>query len=212
MSDSIYPSRYFARQDERDDAYFYQMPRKVVHIDDSAIAAVQRVLAALLPPGGRYLDLMSSWRSHIPDELQPVQIIGLGMNAAEMAENHQLDGYVVHDLNSEPQLPFTDAEFDAAICTVSVQYLTRPIAVFQSVHRVLRPGAPFVVSFSNRCFAQKAVAIWLASTDEQHVQLVADYFAKSGGWSEPEAWENGEAQTAGDPLYAVWAHKAAAEK
>ena len=34
----------------------------------------------------------------------------------------------VHDLNADPRLPFGDAEFDAAVCCVSVQYLTRPTA------------------------------------------------------------------------------------
>src|SRR4029434_8184894 len=100
------------------------------------------------------------------------EVVGLGMNAEEMAENPQLTRSIVHDVNHDERLPFGDAEFDGAVCAVSIQYLTDPLAVFREVRRALRPGAPFVVSFSNRCFPTKAVAVWLGSTDRQHVELV----------------------------------------
>jgi ubiquinone/menaquinone biosynthesis C-methylase UbiE len=98
------------------------------------------------------------------------------MNAEEMADNPQLGEHIVHSLNDNATLPYDDAQFDAVLCTVSVQYLTNPIAVFSDVNRVLKPGGSFIVSFSNRCFPTKAVAIWLNMTDMQHVALVASYF------------------------------------
>ena len=49
---------------------------------------------------------------------------------------------------------------------------------------MLRPGAPFVVSFSNRCFPTKAVAVWLGSTDAQHLLLVRAYFEAAGGFAD----------------------------
>ncbi len=214
------PPNYFVRHDEQEDELFYGFPRKVVHIDEQAIASLTHVFRELLPPSGKYLDLMSSWRSHLPAGLHPAAVVGLGMNAAEMADNPQLDSHVVHNLNRNPQLPFADAEFDAAFCTVSVQYLTQPIAVFQDVARVLKPGAPFVVAFSNRCFPQKAVAIWQSCNDEQHVQLVGHYFTDAGGWQAPNTWSNlpessppaesptGQTPSLGvDPLFVVWALK-----
>ena len=97
-----------------------------------------------------------------------------------MADNPQLDSFVVHDLNARPVLSFGDASFDAAVCTVSVQYLTSPIEVFGEVRRVLRAGAPFAVAFSNRCFPTKAVAVWRYGRDADHVDLVRAYFASSG--------------------------------
>jgi ubiquinone/menaquinone biosynthesis C-methylase UbiE len=121
---------------------------------------------------------MSSWRSHLPDGIG--KVTGLGMNAAEMADNPQLDTFVVHDLNQVPTLPFDDASFDAVVCAVSVQYMTQPIEVFTDVQRVLRPGGRFIVSFSNRCFPTKAVAIWMQSSDAQHRQLVRTYFEATG--------------------------------
>ena len=200
-----FPTTYFRRNDEQADEQFYALPRLVVHIDDQAIRTLTALLAKQLPPGGVYLDLMSSWRSHLPDELKPVRVVGLGMNAQEMEENPQLDAYLIHNLNENPTLPLPTAEFDAAICTVSVQYMTKPNEVFREVNRILKPGGIFVVSFSNRCFSTKAVAAWLASTDAQHVELVERYFATSGNWSPPETAAHTPKNA--DPLYAVWARK-----
>jgi methyltransferase family protein len=198
------PSEYFTRSDDTNDSIFYTFPRLVVHIDDHAINAARTLYKEVLPPGGVYLDLMSSWRSHLPDDLKPKRVIGLGMNAQEMAENPQLDKHVVHDLNENPVLPFEDAVFDAVICTVSVQYMTRPIEIFTDVNRTLRPGGVFVLTFSNRCFPTKAVAVWLSTTDQQHISLVTQYFEESGNWRGIRSAQN---ITKGDPLYAVWALK-----
>ena len=132
------------------------------------------------------------------------EVVGLGLNAEEMADNPQLTRAVVHDVNGDPRLPFGDEAFDGAMCAVSIQYLTTPLVVFREVRRVLRPGAPFIVSFSNRCFPTKAVAVWLGTTDPQHVALVRAYFQGAGGWVDvtEEDWSPGDD---GDPLYAVWA-------
>ena len=201
------PADYFSRQDERDDDLFYTMPRRVVHIDEGAIAALSEIYYELLPPEGTYLDLMSSWRSHLPEGLNPASVTGLGLNAEEMDDNPQLDDYVVHNLNLNPQLPFTDEQFDAVLCTVSVQYLTQPVTVFQEILRVLKPTGSFIVSFSNRCFPMKAVVVWLGTNDEQHVSLVSHYFESSSkAWSEPKLWQK-PATGQGDPLYVVWAVK-----
>lgn len=169
----------FSRVDEDDDARFYAFDRKVTHIEDGAIEALRAFYGSLLPPGADVLDLMSSWRSHLP-HAGLGRVVGLGMNAAEMEDNPQLSSFVVHDLNADPTVPFDDRSFDAAVCTVSVQYLTSPIDVFTDVRRVLRPGAPLAVAFSNRCFPTKAVAIWRYGSDAEHVDLVRAYLASAG--------------------------------
>jgi hypothetical protein len=74
---------------------------------------------------------------------------------------------------------------------------------------VLRPGAPFVVSFSNRCFPTKAVSVWLDGTDEQHVTLVRAYFERAGGFTDITA-EDRSPGGHGDPLHAVWARASSA--
>ena len=204
--DGLFPPAAYERDDESADNRFYVVPRKVVHIDDGAIAALGRLYAEALPVGGRLLDLMSSWRSHLPAGQRGREVVGLGMNAEEMADNPQLTKSLVHDVNRDPQLPFGDEEFDGAMCAVSVQYVTHPLLVLREVRRVLRPHAPFVVSFSNRCFPTKAVAVWLGSTDAQHLSLVRSYFEAAGGWkdvTEDDRSPDGN----GDPLYAVWARR-----
>jgi SAM-dependent methyltransferase len=203
-----FPNEYFAKQDPSDDALFYIAPRKVVHIDDGAIRALSEQFAAILPSGGVYLDLMSSWRSHLPATLKPARVVGLGMNAEEMRDNPALNKFIVHNLNRDPILPFEDGAFDAAFCSVSVQYLQRPIEVFREVGRVCKTGAPFVVSFSNRCFPTKAVAVWAATSDNQHMALVARYFEDAGSWRDVQAWSKPRGVRGGDPLYIVWARRA----
>ena len=77
---------FFRRIDDSDDESFYQHPRFVVHIDDGAIAKVGEIYCDRLPAGGTILDLLSSWRSHLPDRLRPGKVVGLGLNRAEMEE------------------------------------------------------------------------------------------------------------------------------
>ena len=155
-------------------------PRLVVHIDDAAIAGLRQYFGEVLQPGAAILNLMSSWRSHLPDDTQFPWVAGLGLNPVELAENPQLTQRVVHDLNFDSHLSFDDAEFYAVLLTVSVQYLVRPVEVFAEVGRVLRPGGQFSVSFSNRMFPTKAVHIWRASNDSQHLQLVMEYMGEAG--------------------------------
>jgi SAM-dependent methyltransferase len=156
-----------------------------VHVDEPALAAISSFFAEALPAEGKILDLMSSWRSHMPPELGSAHVIGLGMSAEEMADNPDLEEWRVHDLNSDPELPFADAQFDAAVLTVSVQYLIHPIEVFRSVARCLRPGAPFVVIVSHRCFPTKAVKIWHQCKDmRERMELCMAYFSFAGTFAE----------------------------
>ncbi len=191
--------------EEGEDEAFYQMPRKVVHLDDDAIAALRDFYDKQLQPGWKVLDLMSSWRSHLP-KMKRLHVTGLGMNEEEMYENPQLDSFLVHNLNRTPTLPFADNEFDAALCAVSAQYLTAPIAVFREVARVLKPGAPFFVSISNRCFPTKAVAVWRGSNDQQHIQLVAGYLQASEGFEGIQAEDHTPDPYVSDPLFLIWGY------
>ena len=201
----------YARDDESSDDRFYVAPRKVVHIDHGAITALGHLYSEVLPTDGRLLDLMSSWRTHLPESFRAAEVVGLGLNAEEMADNPQLTSYVVHDVNRDPRLPFGNEEFDGAMCAVSIQYVTHPLLVFREVRRALRPGAPFVVSFSNRCFPTKAVAVWLDTTDQQHLTLVRAYFEAAGGWMDATE-EDRSPRGNVDPLYAVWARTVSATR
>ena len=194
------PATAFDKADPSSDAEFYAYPRFVTHIDDAAIASVTRVHRECLPSDGAVLDLMSSWVSHLPEDRVYASVVGHGMNEEELAANPRLSRWFVQDLNIDPALPLADGEFDGACLCVSVQYLQRPVDVFREVRRVLRPDAPFVVSFSNRCFPTKAVAIWQACSGPDQQRLVAAYMQAAG-------FTNVAAQALtpqhGDPLWIV---------
>jgi hypothetical protein len=197
------PSGAFAKLDADEDELFYEPPRLVLHIDDGAIAALTELYRAVLPAGGVLLDLMSSWVSHLPPEIGYGEVIGHGMNAAELAANPRLDRWFVQNLNRETRLPLGDASVDAAIICVSIQYLQQPVAVLRDVRRVLRPGAPLVISFSNRCFWTKAVAVWRSLNDAGHAQLV-DRYLHHAGFAAIETRVLAEAvEDVSDPMIAV---------
>jgi SAM-dependent methyltransferase len=199
---------HFQRQDDSDDSLFYQEARLVTHIDDAAISAVTAFYRTLIPEKARVLDLMSSWVSHLPLDRNYAGVSGLGMNAKELDANAQLDERVVQDLNRQPALPFEDDSFDAAVVTVSIQYLTRPVEVFAEVGRVLKPGAPFAVAYSNRMFPTKAVALWRSLNDREHADVIGLYFRLSGVFDQPQAYDISPGPYS-DPMFVVVAHKAA---
>jgi SAM-dependent methyltransferase len=189
--------------DESPDEEFYEEPRLVTHIDDRAIEAVTQLYREILPPGGAVLDLMSSWISHLPPEIGFRRVVGLGMNEQELRANPRLHAYNVHNLNQEPALPYTDGEFDAACICVSVDYLVKPVEVIRDIGRVLTPGAPLVITFSNRCFPTKAVAIWHRLTGAGQQQLVEAYLTQADNWEDVRSRTPIPEGGAGDPLYAV---------
>ena len=196
------PRHWSAREDETPDEIFYREPRLGVHIDEITIEAARSYYAKVLPPDGLILDLMSSWRSHLPLN-RTNRVVGLGMNEVELAENPQLDQRVVHDLNVNPKMAFDNDSFDAAIVTVSVQYMTRPVSIFADVWRVLKPGAQFHVIFSDRIFPTKAVSIWLSlPSPERRGDLVQSYFELGGYWDCIEFIDRSPKREC-DPLYIV---------
>src|SRR4051812_18986354 len=130
MSDELgLPSGAFVKIDAEDDALFYEPARLVHHIDDHAVATLTEFYRTVLPAGGVLLDLMSSWVSHLPPEIQYAEVIGHGMNQEELAANPRLARWFVQDLNRDPVLPLADSGIDAATICVSVQYLQQPVAV-----------------------------------------------------------------------------------
>ncbi|MEA2648453.1 MAG: hypothetical protein QOG61_888 [Candidatus Binataceae bacterium] len=201
---------FFRRIDESEDELFYRSPRFVVHIDDGAIAKVGEIYARILPEGGTILDLMSSWRSHLPERIHAAKVVGVGLNGAEMEDNPALDEIVVHNVNVNPRLPFEEGSFDGAVMTVSVQYVTRPAELFADVGRALKPHAPFVVTFSNRMFPTKAVALWHGANQHQRVAVVREYFAGSAAFEKIETIDrSAPTDPPSDPIWAVAGYKIA---
>jgi SAM-dependent methyltransferase len=208
----------FIRFDSSPDSAFYEKPRMVHHLDATALTQIEGLYRRLIPKGARILDLMSSWTSHIGADLAPDRVTGLGMNNRELAANGLLSERIVHDLNLDPRLPLPDQIFDAVICTVSVEYLTKPQEVFAEVRRVLRPGGRFVVTFSNRWFPPKVIKVWQDVHEFERVGLVMEYFLRDGGFIDLQTWsmrglprplddKYADRMAQSDPIYAVWGEK-----
>ncbi|MDJ0517036.1 MAG: class I SAM-dependent methyltransferase [Trichodesmium sp. MO_231.B1] len=162
--------------DDSDDRLFYSFPRFVTHVDEGFIDQLTNLYRDRLQPHTRILDMMSSWVSHLPEEIEFSHIEGHGMNEEELAKNRQLNHYFVQDLNKDLKLPLPDQDFDAVINCVSIQYLQYPDAIFYEIHRILKPGGIAIISFSNRMFSQKAIAAWRDNSEEGRVELVKSYF------------------------------------
>lgn len=218
------PTQFFVRNwNERvadsDDRDFYANARMVTHLDRTAIAVVTELYADLIKPGDCVLDLMSSVASHLPQGLSLQRVAGLGMNAEELAANPALNESVVHDLNVQPVLPFETGSFDAVICTVSVEYLVEPLAVFAEVARVLKPGGVLAVTFSNRWFPPKVIKVWRDAHPNERLGLVLEYFLLTGrfedlhslsveGLPRPEDDRHIAESGVSDPVFAVWGRRA----
>jgi len=208
----------FVRKDEQPDERFYDSPRFVQHIDDTAIEMVLNTYGRFLTGGMRVLDLMSSWQSHVPTNVPLESLTGLGLNMEELKRNKQLTDLTVQDLNFNKVLPYPNDTFDAVLNTVSIEYLTDPIAIFKEVARVLRQGGHFIVTFSNRWFPPKAIKIWEELHDFERMGLVSEYFMRSGGFTSLQTYSiRGLPRPHkdkyypdllySDPVYAVWGQK-----
>ena len=202
--------------DDTNDTEFYAYPRFVTHVDEGFIDRLTNLYRERLQPNIRIFDLMSSWVSHLPEEIEFDCVEGHGMNEEELAKNLRLDRYFVQNLNTNPKLPLEDASFDAVLNTVSVQYLQYPEAVFSEICRILKPNGIAIISFSNRMFYQKAIAAWRDSIETTRVELVKYYFQSVAGFSQPEVIQERPSVlsflqmlglTGGDPFYAVIARK-----
>jgi SAM-dependent methyltransferase len=199
-----------------DDRLFYDFPRFVTHVDEGFIQQLTDLYRQRLQPEMRVFDMMSSWVSHLPEEMQFALVEGHGMNEEELARNKRLDRYFVQNLNQDLQIPLEDASFDAVLNTVSVQYLEYPEAIFTEIHRILKPGGVAIISFSNRMFYEKAIAIWRESSESERVELVKGYFTSVPGFTTPEVISKTSTSpnvfqwlgiSGGDPFYAVIAYR-----
>lgn len=202
--------------DDTDDTLFYSFPRFVTHVDEGFIDRLTQLYRDRLQPNTRIFDMMSSWVSHLPEEMDFAHVEGHGMNEEELARNPRLNHYFVQNLNKNPQLPLPDEDFDAVLNCVSVQYLQYPDAIFHEIHRILKPGGIAIISFSNRMFYQKAIAAWRDSTEQGRVELVKGYFQAVPGFSPPEVIRHESAVPnflqmlgvgGGDPFYAAIAQR-----
>lgn len=208
--------------DETKDDFFYDIPRFVTHVDEGFINRLTNLYRQYLKPHTQILDLMSSWVSHLPAEMEFSHVEGHGMNQEELAKNPRLNHYFIQNLNENLKLPFPDQHFDAVLNCVSVQYLQYPDAIFYEIHRILKPGGIAIISFSNRMFYHKAIAAWRDGSERDRVALVQHYFDGVRNVNDIPGFSKSEVVThqsntpsflqmlgvgGGDPFYAVIAYR-----
>ncbi len=196
--------------DESDDALFYAEPRFVQHLDGGFRARLTELYRERIPPCAVVLDLMSSWVSHLPEDITYEEVIGHGLNEAELQANPRLDRHWLQNLNTDQRLPLPDASVDATLIVAGWQYLQQPEAIAAELLRITRPAGQVIVSFSNRMFFSKAPMVWTDGSDRDHLRYVAEVLTAQG-WAidrliaedtraeGPLGWLGGK----GDPFFSV---------
>jgi SAM-dependent methyltransferase len=199
------PERFFSREDESPDEAFYESPRFTTHIDDATISNITHFYREVLSPTDRLLDLMSSWISHLPNEIGYQHVSGLGMNEEEMQRNPRLNDFSIQNLNTTATLPYRDESFDAVMIVVSIQYLIRPLEVFAEINRVLSPGGRCIVAMSHRLFPTKAIYAFQALPAADRCRLVSAYMNQANTDFEIEMIDRSPPNA--DPLWLVVGRK-----
>lgn len=140
-----YTPRDLAPFDSSNDQFFYLLPKFVHHAGEESRRALSEYYACVLPksPTSAVLDLCSSFTSHYPSQWKGERCVVIGLNPLELMMNPSKTEWKVQNLNADPNLPFSDNEFDIITNSLSVDYLTKPMEVFKEMHRVLKPGWQF---------------------------------------------------------------------
>ncbi len=200
--------------DSSDDQLFYAQPRFVQHLDEAFRERLTALYRERIPARAVVLDLMSSWVSHLPDEVIYQRVIGHGLNEQELAANKRLDSHWLQNLNLNQEIPLNSASVDVTLIVAGWQYLQYPEAVAAELFRITRPGGQLIVAFSNRMFFTKAPQVWADGSDREHLATVAEVLMAQG-WPKPElitestraqGWKGFVGGT-GDPFFAVIATK-----
>ncbi len=179
---AAYPPEYFDKADQKDDALFYAEARLHGYLDAAAANALTTLYSEVLPENGLIFDMMSSFESYLPESMTFAEVIGLGMNSAELAANPRLTDSFVLNLNAEQALPFDSESVDAVLCANSIEYLQKPLEVFSEIHRILKPGGCIIVAVSRVAFPEKAIQAWTTSGVQERVSLLNSYFQLSAEW------------------------------
>ena len=167
--------------DSSDDKIFYQNPRYVHHLSLPFRNKLTSLYSEYLFNHQVILDLMSSWVSHLPENIRYKKVIGHGMNKSELSSNKRLDSFWVQNLNQNQNLPIEDSTVDVGLIVAGLQYLQFPEKVSLELSRIMKPDSLLIISFTNRAFWTKSPYIWTNSTEHQRINYVKSVIT-SNGW------------------------------
>ena len=167
--------------DISDDQIFYQHPRYVHHLSDSFRTRLTNLYSEYLLSHHVILDLMSSWVSHLPNNIRYKKVLGHGMNLAELSCNKRLDSFWVQNLNKIQNMPIEYSTIDVGLIVAGWQYLQFPEKVSLELSRIIKPDALLIISFTNRAFWTKAPNIWTNSSEEKRIEYV-NRVLSANGW------------------------------
>ena len=198
------------KSDISDDEIFYRQPRYVNHLSLSFRNRLTKLYSQYLKKQFIVLDLMSSWVSHLPANINYKKIIGHGLNELELKANKRLDQYWVQNLNKNQNIPLDTSYIDAGLIVAGWQYLQYPERISVELSRIIKPKAILIISFTNRAFWTKSPNIWSNSTDDGRVAYVKSVLLNNGWEIEKiyveETFDNkllGFYTQMGDPFFSI---------
>lgn len=199
-----FPDWAFQGANDSPDTVFNSEPRRLIHLDEPSLNSITQLYGELLPDGGAILDLLSSSKSHLPNDIKHRKVCGLGMNAKGMSAHDLLEEFVVHNVDSYKRRPLTDGRFDAAIMTISGQYLTCPVELFPEVGQTLKSKRAFIVRCSRRNFPTRTVYIWQVPDLARRHSFIEAYFRDASYFVDRNPDESQ------DPVHSIWALRSVA--
>ena len=89
MNNYILTRSQRTKEDNFDDSIFYSQPRFVNHLDNGFRSRLSKLYRDNFDNNAIVLDLMSSWNSHLPNDIRYRKVIGHGMNKCELQIFHR---------------------------------------------------------------------------------------------------------------------------
>tara|TARA_Y100001978_G_scaffold113782_1_gene101465 strand:+ start:1239 stop:1880 length:642 start_codon:yes stop_codon:yes gene_type:complete len=168
------------KPDESNDNLFYSTPKFVYHLDSNFRKNLSAQYAEEFKNNCSVLDLMSSWDSYLPKNINYKKVIGHGLNKEELEKNKAFDNYWIQNFNTDQNIPLENKSIDYCLMVAAWQYLQYPEKLSEEISRILKPQGKFIISFSNRAFWHKAPNIWSYSNEEERIDYVRNILIANG--------------------------------
>ena len=200
------------KQDETNDMEFYSTPKFVYHLDSNFRKNLSSLYQKEIQNNSVVLDLMSSWDSYLPKNINYKKVLGHGLNKEELDRNKVFDNYWIQNFNQNQKIPLENDTIDYCLMVAAWQYLQYPEKIAEEIARILSKQGKFIISFSNRAFWHKAPNIWTYSNENERIIYVRNILV-ANGFSEPRVIKKFTKENSllpffnNDPFYCVISEK-----